>query len=258
MALYLMSCDGRSMTGIYYLPIPLLAHELDLTIEGASKALQRVCDTGFCVYDGASEMVFVLNLAREQVGERLKPGDKRLSAVRAQLETHRKHAFYRMFIDLYADAYGLTASPDTSPSEAPSKPLRSQDQDQDQDQEQEQEQARDSLSPWLRLWRVWEQVTANGLPCGSPQAHRGRLELAWDACAARSPVDPVAAFERAASAYRDDCARRGKRAQLHWLCSDLGAWLGDAPAARFDSGMGPVRDGNFEVDPSTEPGWMHD
>ncbi len=133
---YSITSPGSNMLGMYYLPIPVLAHETGMTLEEASKALQCLSEVGFAYYDDESEYIFVPNMARFQIGERLNENDKRVTGIKKQLESSRKSPFFNQFLDLYREPFHLQ---DVSPSEAPQKLLRSQEQDQEHDQEQEQE-----------------------------------------------------------------------------------------------------------------------
>lgn len=134
LALYLLTCPSSNMIGLYYLPIPTICHELSMTPEGASKALRRVSEGGFAAYDEVAEVVFVFEMARFQVGERLAPKDNRIKAVERQLETFAKSRFYKDFLNRYAEPYGLSSrSPFEGGRKPPPTPLRSQDQDQDQE-----------------------------------------------------------------------------------------------------------------------------
>lgn len=149
-ALYLQTAPGSNMLGLYYLPIPVLAHETGMTLEGASKALQCLSEVGFAEYDHESEYVFVARMAHYQIGSSLTMGkdgpDKRVVGIKKQLEPLRKNPFFNRFLELYREAYHLQ---DVSPSEAPQKPLRSQEQDQEhlQEQDQEQEQKQYAAAP---------------------------------------------------------------------------------------------------------------
>lgn len=145
-ALYLMTCPSSSMIGIYYLPIPTLAHETGSTIEGAREALRRVEEVGIAYYDDETETIWVPEMARYQIGETLAPRDNRKAAVVRALRQVGKHRFARAFHEKYREAYGLPDMPELgfdeaepkplrSPSEAPSKPLRSQEQEQEQEQD---------------------------------------------------------------------------------------------------------------------------
>src|SRR5690242_1093322 len=73
-ALYLLTCPSSNMLGLYYLPMPTLCHE----IGSPSKALRRVCETGFAFYDDLSEHVWIPEMARRQIGATLDPKDKRV------------------------------------------------------------------------------------------------------------------------------------------------------------------------------------
>lgn len=52
-------------------------YEIGCPIEGASKGLQRLIEVGFCTFDEPTETVWVHEMARYQIGESLKPKDKR-------------------------------------------------------------------------------------------------------------------------------------------------------------------------------------
>lgn len=135
LALYLVTCPSSTMSGIYYLSMTQIEHDLALTKEGASEALRRCLEGAFCLYDPLAEVVFVIEMARFQVGEKLSKKDKRSSGVFNQLKPFVKHKFYQAFVERYSEDFHLTK---VSPSEGASKPLRrgiAQDQDQDQDQE---------------------------------------------------------------------------------------------------------------------------
>lgn len=141
---YLISCPSANMLGMYHIAIPTLAHETGIPLEGASKALRRVSEGGFCRYSEEEESVWVLNFARVQVGESLSEGDKRVKGVHNELAKYRKSPFYNDFLDEYMEDYHLQNLPKSpSPFEAPCKPLRSQEQE----QEKEKEEVSDASHP---------------------------------------------------------------------------------------------------------------
>jgi hypothetical protein len=74
-AVYLMTSPHSNMLGLYYQPVLYMAHETGLGIEGASKGLAECIEAGFCVYDEASEMVWVIEMATYQIAAELKPDD---------------------------------------------------------------------------------------------------------------------------------------------------------------------------------------
>lgn len=150
-ALYLFTCPSATMTGLFYLPLPTLAHETGIPLEGVREALGRVSEAGIACYDEAEELVWVPEMARIQIGEALVAKDNRIKAVERELATYAKHAFYNSFLARYSDAYRLSSksneNPLPTPFRPPSDPLGSQEQDQEQDQKQEQESFGDGASP---------------------------------------------------------------------------------------------------------------
>lgn len=128
------------MIGFYYLPKPILAHETGMTLEEASKALQCLSEVDFAYYDEDSEHVFVPNMAKFQIDDRLELKDKRVISIRKQLEPLRKTLFFNQFLNRYREAFHLQG---ISPFEGPSKPLRSQEKEQEQKTEHSQEKEQD-------------------------------------------------------------------------------------------------------------------
>ncbi len=79
-AAYLITCSSANMIGLYYLPIPLLCHELGMSEKGASEALRRVRESKFADYEPLLEVVFVPEMAGYQLGARITPKDNRHKA----------------------------------------------------------------------------------------------------------------------------------------------------------------------------------
>lgn len=138
LALYMLSGPHANMIGLYYLPKAYMAHDTGIPIEGASKALLGLIEAGFCTYDEDTEMVWVHEMARFQVGDELKPTDKRCAGIASTYAEAPKCPMLSGFFDRYADHYHLPTrreyQPKGSPIEAPSKPLPSQEQEQEQEQ----------------------------------------------------------------------------------------------------------------------------
>lgn len=118
-AMYLMTSPHANMIGLYYLPVLYIAHETGLGFEGASKGLQGAIEAGFCSYDAPSEHVFVHAMARFQVGEQLKPDDKRCKGIQNELDRVSKCPLVKDFCQIYSKAYHVKSP---SPLQAPSKP----------------------------------------------------------------------------------------------------------------------------------------
>lgn len=106
-AFHLMTSQHVSMVGIYPVAIPTIAHETGMTIEGVREGLRRCIEAGFAQYDEEEELAWVPGVARHQVGETLKPNDKRKLGVVRALKPYHHHRFYDLFVEIYADAYGL-------------------------------------------------------------------------------------------------------------------------------------------------------
>lgn len=151
-ALYLMSSPHANMLGLYYIPQMFIAHETGLGLEGATKGLLSAIEAGFCEYDAASEMVWVIEMAKYQVGEALKEKDLRIKGVQNEYDSLPNNPYLSRFYDQYAASFCMTSKrgavpPEDQFSQAPSKPLGSQEQEQEQEQKQEQEQEQEKLAP---------------------------------------------------------------------------------------------------------------
>jgi hypothetical protein len=114
LALYLMTSPHANLIGLYYLPLPTIAYETGLSEQEIAEALNVLAAADFAFYDAGEEMILVLNLAREQVGEVLTEGDKRRRAVLREVESVRRSRLLPQFLAQYAQSYRL---------EAPSMPL---------------------------------------------------------------------------------------------------------------------------------------
>jgi hypothetical protein len=144
-ALYLMTSPHANMIGVYHLPVTYLAHETGLSIEGATKALERLAQKDFCTYD--DEWVCVHNFAANQIGEELKPEDKRVKGIMNELAKVPSGVCREKFISRYQGPYHLPISP----IEAPSKPLRSQKQNRT-------ETETEPLPGFDEFWDVWPKT----------------------------------------------------------------------------------------------------
>ena len=122
LALYLISGPGAHALGLYYLPLPTVAHETGLTIEQVRIGIAKLWEIGFCLYDEESEVVFVPNMARFQIGERLERKDKNVTWVWREMEKLRALPFFDRLLEMYGERYQVA---DYFRSEGSSKPLRS-------------------------------------------------------------------------------------------------------------------------------------
>ena len=106
-ALYLITCPGSNWIGLYYLPIPILCHEVGISKEGALKALRSLEKIDYAYYDMGNEIVWVPGAAKYQVGESLKAGDKKIIGIVNDLKPYAKSEFCRDFHRRYASLYHL-------------------------------------------------------------------------------------------------------------------------------------------------------
>ncbi len=133
-AMYLMSSPHSNMLGLFYQPMLYMAHETGLGLEGASKGLLVCIEEGFCHYDEASEMVWVVEMAKYQIGNSLKASDNRCAGIQREYNSLQDNPFLYPFWRHYQAEFHLT---NARGAEAPSKPLASQEQEQEQEQEQD-------------------------------------------------------------------------------------------------------------------------
>lgn len=157
LALYLMTCPHSTMTGVFHCPILYMAHETGMSIEGATKALARLSEVGFCQYDEASETVFVVRMAAYQIGEALKPNDNRVEGLRREVAKMPETRAKSRFLSVYGVAFNLVEpGKKHRASKAPSKPLPSQEQEQEQEQEKDTSSGKpDTPAGFDRFWSAW-------------------------------------------------------------------------------------------------------
>lgn len=203
-AFYLVTCPAANMIGVYYQPLVTVAHETGLSIDDTRAAIAACAKADFAHYDEEAELVWVPNMASYQIGDDLKPGDKRRGSILAELAKVDGHRFADSFRKVYRDSYGLEGASkglgrgidrNEEAPKAPSQPKRDPREDQDQEQEQEQEhapQARaihgvpSSAGAAQRMLNAWSAAAMPGLP-GSNE-----LEALVDAVD-RLKLDPKAA-----------------------------------------------------------------
>lgn len=197
-AMYLMTSPHANMLGLYYMPKLYIAHETGLGEKGASKGLQRAIEAGFCAYDDDSEMVWVYEMARYQISDRLKPDDKRCVGIQNEYNTLPANPHLEPFFDKYEVSFNLTqkrqkATETASPIEAPSKPHRSQEQEQEQEHVSRAKRARSpskiplpdafSVSERVRLWadeKGYDQLQERLEHFRSKALAKGYVYADWD------------------------------------------------------------------------------
>ena len=121
--MYLMTSPHANMIGVYHCPVAYIAIDTGLTLEGASKGLQRAIEADFCTFEADTEYVFVHAFAEYQIGAELDPKDLRCKGVAKELEKVPKGQCWQGFRARYAVPFNLPApAVQASPLQAPSKP----------------------------------------------------------------------------------------------------------------------------------------
>jgi hypothetical protein len=158
LAVYLLTCPSANMIGVFYVAAPTICHEVGFTADELAPLWKVLADLDFAHYDHDREIVWVPNMAREQLDDALKPADRRVAGVVRQVDSIRRHPFARAFWERYAVAFSLATHPEAeglvalfggrvqrleavaSPVLTPSKPSTSGKEDQEQEQDHAQEQ----------------------------------------------------------------------------------------------------------------------
>lgn len=219
LALYLMTSPHANMIGVFHCPILYMGHETGLGSEGATKALQSLCDMGFCMYDHATETVFVIRMAAHQVGEKLKSDDNKVKGVQKEVAKINVKSLRDAFISVYAEAFHIKreapSKPLQSASEAPSKQLTGTEPGtgQEQNQEQEEKPVRAARSPALskpddvqdQVWSDW---------CALRKAKKATVTATVLSEARQEAAKAGLTLERFLSIW---CARGSQGLQADWL-----------------------------------------
>lgn len=126
-ALYLMTCQHANMLGIYHLSIQYIVADTGLSLEGATKGLARAIEAGFCMFDEASEVVWVMEMASYQIGVQLDVKDLRCKGVQREYDGLPENPYLTAFYERYAEAFLMTScrgkpKPLARPSKGPTKP----------------------------------------------------------------------------------------------------------------------------------------
>lgn len=107
MALYLFTCPSANMVGLYYLPIPLMAMQLQWDEAKVRHALAIVRRAGVAEYDERRQLVWIPNGAKYQLGPTLKPKNNTRKTVARQVRAFEGHPFFDAFLSLYLKPYHL-------------------------------------------------------------------------------------------------------------------------------------------------------
>ncbi len=120
-ALYLITCPNSNWLGLYYLPLPVLCHEVGISSETAAGVLKELSGIDFAYYDLMREQVWVPCMAKYQIAERLKKEDKRIIGIVKDLRPYFATLFGQDFYRRYREPFSLPDIP--VESNAPGCPL---------------------------------------------------------------------------------------------------------------------------------------
>ena len=135
MATYLLTCEHANMLGLYRLPLLYATEETGLKRREVAAALEQLKAVEFAHYDEATEFVWVLEMARFQLGllpsDTLKEGDKRAKGAARLYKQISSNPFLGPFHDRYSEVLGLPirrdflaeTKPYVSPFRGASEPL---------------------------------------------------------------------------------------------------------------------------------------
>lgn len=230
-ALYVQTSPHANMLGLYYLPIDYLSHETGIPLEGASKALRRLDEVGFCRYDHQNEVIWVCEMASDQMGPSLDPKDKRVKGVANEYEALPKCKFLEGFFSRYHEAFHLSnRRADSSPLEAPSKPPRSIEQ-KGKDTEEKKEESIVASQPVRRVKKDPYPELARLSGNGKNRVYPSAFDAFWQNYPKRPTDTKAGAYEHwrrrvlkgrvtcdeliaASKAYGEFCLRTGHEALL--------------------------------------------
>jgi hypothetical protein len=168
---YLLTGPSAHGLGMYYLPIPTASHETGIPSKGLAKALARLSELEFCLYDLPTEWIFIMNMARFQFGDRIEPLDNRVKWIKSQLESLRISPFFDHFLDLYRTRFHLQ---DVEPSGRASvvlvkdKSLSLSQIDQSQSLILDPDPEKPSTDQAELLARLWNEVAPDLSPARLP------------------------------------------------------------------------------------------
>lgn len=163
-AAYLITSPHANMIGMYHLPIAYIANDTGLSLEGATKGLQRALEAGIGAYDFDAEVVWIFKMAEYQIDIALSPNDNRVKGIEREYANVPENKYLSAFYDMYSGPFCMSnPRGEASPLQAPYKPLRSQEQEQEQEQEQKHEQEKEHDAPASQKNKIISGVAAWGL-----------------------------------------------------------------------------------------------
>jgi hypothetical protein len=124
-ALYLMTAPGANMVGLFYLPLVIIVHETGLAETEVVGALETLSRMDVAHYDRPQEIVYIPEMAKHQISETLKSGDKQRFGIVRELQPFIRHPFAQNFLKRYWVDFNLEGLEGLrKPGEPPSEGLQ--------------------------------------------------------------------------------------------------------------------------------------
>lgn len=105
LALYLMTCQHANVCGLFRIGLPTISHETGLPASELDEIFSRL--DGIAYYDVEEELCFLPNMAKHQIGDELRPNDKRRPKLLRELQESNGHRFQDEFLSIYSETYDL-------------------------------------------------------------------------------------------------------------------------------------------------------
>lgn len=109
-AAYLSTCPDANMVGIFFVSLATIASHTGHDIPTVRAALERIAVAKYAYYDFDAEMVWIPNHAHFEIGEAMKPADKRRGKVLQELSQVGGHPFVQQFRVRYGVAFCISAN----------------------------------------------------------------------------------------------------------------------------------------------------
>lgn len=93
------------MLGVEIQSIAYIAHDLGIQTSVVTHALESLKSINFCLYDERTEYVWVIDMAKDQIGEKLEPKDKRVKFVNSLFNSLPNLPFLSKFFQKYGQKF---------------------------------------------------------------------------------------------------------------------------------------------------------
>jgi len=167
--LYFITNQHTHLSGLYYIPEPLVLFETGISKIGYRKGIDTLSMGGLCRFDTTNSVIWVINMLKYQ---------GRGAKIDKSVETQIMNLHDSPLIPDFIEYYGFKNIPYRYPVDTPSIPHRHQEQEQEQEQEQDKDIGQISKKPnpkktksLLGFNEFWSQYPK--------KVAKGQAEKAW-------------------------------------------------------------------------------